>query len=186
MCVLCVHVYVCMRGKEEGEGGRVCTCVETEAGSLLLFLPWWVLHAYWSASFQVIHLSLFPIWRCQCWYYRCGPLHQAFYMGFRTHSNRQSDLHHEGLYPKPSQWPRNFVCSAGDWSQGQANTFTSEPYPNPTLFFIWNHKIKPEHHGRVTINIFLNNQIHIKTLSPCLLPKCSKDFLLDIFFFISK
>lgn len=41
MCVLCVHVYVCMRGKEEGEGegGGVCTCVETEAGSLLLFLP---------------------------------------------------------------------------------------------------------------------------------------------------
>lgn len=43
-----------------------------------------------------------------------------------------------------------------------------------------------KHHGRVTINIFLNNQIHIKTLSLCLLLKCSKDFLLDIFFFISK
>lgn len=59
--MLCVHVYVCLRGKEKREGGGACTCVETEAGSLLLFLPWWVLHAYWPASFQVILLSLFPI-----------------------------------------------------------------------------------------------------------------------------
>lgn len=135
---------VCMRESDRGEreGGKkeggACTCVETKARSLLLFLPWY--HTYWPASFQVI--LLFPIWRCQCWYYRCGPLHQAFYMGFRTHSNHQSDLHHEGLYPLSllTSLEILFVVLVIEVRARQIPLPVSH-IPIQLYFFIWNHKI---------------------------------------------
>lgn len=68
--------------------------------------------------------------------------------------------------------------------------------PVPTFFLSETLRFNLKHYQRFTgaqntsykhlKKIFLNNQIHIKTLAPHLLPKWSKDFFLNIFFFIFK
>lgn len=110
-----------------------------------------------------------------------------------SNSNHQSDLHHEGLYPL------NLLTGLEILFVVLMIEVRARRIPLPVSHIPIQHYFLSEtmrfslkHHRRVTgaqdssINIFLNNQTHIKTLSPCLLPKCSKDFLLDIFFFISK
>lgn len=165
-----------------GDRGRISPAVSAMVGTPRLLpckLPG-------DSSISVSHLKA-SVLILQMW---TTALHQAFYKGLKLQS---SDLHHEGLYPL------NLLTGLEILFVVLMTEVRARRIPLPVSHIPIQHYFLSEtmrfslkHHRRVTgaqdssMNIFLNNQTHIKTLSPCLLPKCSKDFLLDIFFFISK
>lgn len=126
---------------------------------------------------------LFSIWRYSVLRLRCG-----------SHCTRQTPIL-TGLYRKCF-----YPLWCWGWIQGpypgQVNTLSVNHIPIPTFFFSETLRFNLKHYQRFTgaqnmfckhlMKIFLNNQTHIKTLSTHLLPKWSKDFFLNIFFFIFK
>lgn len=187
LVVGCVRRYICHRTCVDVRGqlsGVILFHLGFETGSPPVFLPRWVgIPHFWPTSVQVILLSVFHL------KVQCPDITDV------DHCTRQTPII-TGLDRKcfyPLWW--------WGWIQGpypgQVNTLISEPHPHPNIFFFSETlRFNLKHHQKLTgaqnkfckhlMNIFLNNQIHIKTLSPHSLPEWSKDFFLNIFFFIFK